>query len=135
MKKYIVDTNITLRYLVQEGTEQNEKARALFARVDAGELILVVPEIVVAEVIWVLKSYYQQERTTIATYLEKFLKSDNLECSDAMIEAVRLYGLHNLDIVDLYLYATSLTTKLPVITWDNKLRGLNFENYPPEDLL
>lgn len=74
-----LDTNVLLRYLVQDDPKQSPKATEIIERRltidDPGFVSLVC----VLEIVWVLGSLYQRSRAQIAGHLEMILAADTLE--------------------------------------------------------
>ena len=74
-----LDTNILLRYLVQDDPLQSRRATQIIERhlteLDPGFVSLVT----VLEVVWVLKSLYKRSRQEIANHIEMILAADTLE--------------------------------------------------------
>lgn len=101
-KPVFVDTNVFLRFFVKDDPGMFEKSRALFARTESGEISLVTGEIILAEVVWVLESYYGFTRQEILTVLEAILGTRHLRVINrAMIqEATRLFREGRMDFVD-----------------------------------
>jgi predicted nucleic-acid-binding protein len=79
-----------------------EKAEQLFAAVDRGDIKLFVAEVVVAEVVWVLKSFYGFSPVEISTLLHDFLSHDGLQCEDkpGLLRALSIYQEKNIDFID-----------------------------------
>jgi predicted nucleic-acid-binding protein len=79
-----------------------EKALALFREVDRGDLVLVIAEIVIAETVWVLQSFYGFSRGEIARPLQALLSHDGLEAPDKgiLFMALNLYAERNVDFAD-----------------------------------
>lgn len=99
-----VDTNVFLRFFVKDTAPLYEKARALFERAEEGKIKLETSELVIAEIVWVLESFYGFTRKEITEVLTTLLASRNLKIgSHARIsEAVRLYASGNMDFIDAY---------------------------------
>jgi len=99
-----VDTNVFLRFFVRDVEAQYERARALFEKADAGTIKLETSELVIAEIVWVLESFYGFTRTEITEVLTTLLASRNLKiASHAKIShAVGLYASGNMDFIDAY---------------------------------
>lgn len=99
-----VDTNIFLRFLVNDDPEKADACEALFKKAIAGEQDLVTSEMVIAEIIWVLESYYELKRTHIRESVEKIINTRNLTCphSEIIISALSLYVNKNIDYIDAY---------------------------------
>lgn len=53
-KNWVIDANIVLRNLLQNLPEHSSKVEALLERAEAGEVILLLPEPVISDVIYVL---------------------------------------------------------------------------------
>lgn len=60
-----VDTNVFLRFLTNDVPEQAAAVEGLFRRAAAGEVRLVTNTMVVAEIVWVLESYYHLSRADV----------------------------------------------------------------------
>lgn len=65
------------------------KARALFDAVERGEATLVVDEIAVAEVVWVLQSFYGHPPSEIARVIQELLSHEGLQARD---KSASVYG-------------------------------------------
>lgn len=102
MKTAFVDAKVVIRLLTNAPPEMAEKVQRLFARVDAGEIRLFLPEIVVAEVVWVLQSYYHYPPTVISSLLQEFLSHEGLACEDKsrLLIALSLFADKNIDLID-----------------------------------
>jgi len=74
-----LDTNVLLRYLVEDDPMQSPKATDFIERrlteQDPGFVSLVC----ILEVVWVLGSLYQRSRGEIANHIEMILAADTLE--------------------------------------------------------
>ena len=99
-----VDTNIFLRFLVNDDPEKADACEALFRKAISGEQDLVTSEMVIAEIVWVLESYYELEKSAIRDHVEKILNTRNLTCpnSGVIISALAFYAEKNIDYIDAY---------------------------------
>jgi predicted nucleic-acid-binding protein len=99
-----VDTNVFLRFFVKDVASHYEKARALFEKAENGKLKLETSELVIAEIVWVLESFYGFTRKEITDVLTTLLASRNLKiASHAKItHAAGLYSTGNMDFIDAY---------------------------------
>ena len=97
-----VDTNIFLRFLVNDIPEKADACEALFRRAVCGKEELFTTGLVIAEIVWVLESYYERDRKEIREKVEKILNTPNLFCSekDLIIQALALYEDRNIDYID-----------------------------------
>ena len=75
-----------------------------FERRFPGRQDLVTSEMVIAEIIWVLESYYELEKSAIRERVEKILNTKNLTCPNAgiIISALAFYVEKNIDYIDAY---------------------------------
>ena len=99
-----VDTNIFLRFLVNDEPDQADACEALFRKAIEGEESLFTSEMVIAEIVWVLESYYHLEKSTIQASVEKILNTNNLHCPnrEIIIHALSIYVEKNIDYIDAY---------------------------------
>ena len=73
-----VDTNVLLRFLVQDGSEQSRQATQFLSSQET----FFITTIVLAEIVWALKRCYQWERREIFILLETLLEATNLVFED-----------------------------------------------------
>ncbi len=99
-----VDTNVFLRFLVKDAAALYEKARALFEKAEEGKIKLETSELVIAEIVWVLESFYGFTRKEVTEVLTTLLASRNLKIAGhaRISEAVQLYASGNMDFIDAY---------------------------------
>ena len=73
-----IDTNILMRFLVQDDPVQSPRATKIItelSEVEPGFVSLVT----ILEVFWVLKSVFKRSRQDLASDIEKVLSADTLE--------------------------------------------------------
>jgi uncharacterized protein len=114
MKSALLDANVILRYLTKE---MAEAAFRLFRKASQGELVLMIPLIVVAEVVWVLESFYNFEKIKISETLGDFLICDGLSVDplDLILEALKIYQKKNLDFADALIATAALRQGPPSV--------------------
>jgi len=102
-----VDTNIFLRFLLDDHPRKTEAIDGLFARAEAGEFTLVTTELALAEIVWVLETSYEQGREAIAAMIEALLAQPGIEVLGGELAAAALetYRTTRLDFVDAWLLA------------------------------
>ncbi len=117
MKRAFIDPNVVLRYLTKDPPEMAEAALKTFRDAKNGKVFLLVTNLTVAEVVWVLESFYSYSKNQIAETLTEFLLCDGLEVEslDFLIEALVLYQEKNLDFADAFLAVTALQKGTPTI--------------------
>jgi uncharacterized protein len=99
-----VDTNVFLRFLTNDVPEQATAVEKLLRRAAAGDISLVTNSMVIAELVWVLESYYGLPRTSIQESAMAVAHMDGLTLPeiDLVTEALIAYGDANIDYIDAY---------------------------------
>ena len=120
MKRLWVDANVLVRFLTGEPKDMYERSLALMTRVERGEVTLVVSQLVVAEVIWVLKSFYEHSMEQISKVVIGLLSAPGVEAEDreTMIRAVDLAREKNVDFIDAHLALRAAAQDEEVCTFD-----------------
>jgi predicted nucleic acid-binding protein len=108
-----LDTNILVRHLTGDPPAQARRATAYLQ--DADELLL--PDLILAEVAYVLESYYEVARPQVAEALRAVLAFRAIRVlDDALLRrSVELYETHSLDFADAYLVASAERTGVGVV--------------------
>ncbi len=136
MRRAFLDANIVLRYLTDEPWEMARAAAALFAAAERGEVQLLLDELTVAEVVWVLASFYRLHRDAIADGLISFLANEGIvmDDKDGVLLALTLYAQQNVDFVDALLSVHMQRAGVPdLISYDRHFDRLpGVRRWPPE---
>src|SRR5881397_3441831 len=93
-----IDANIVLRFIVGEPPDQAVRVNRLFARAESQHIPLLVEDMVLAEVVWTLRSFYHVTRNQIADCLLELFANDwimNPDKESAQL-ALALFGQHNI---------------------------------------
>jgi predicted nucleic acid-binding protein len=108
-----VDTNILVRHLSGDPPAQARRATRYLETAD--ELLL--PDLIAAEVAYVLESYYEVPRAQVADTLRAILAFPAIRVVDADLlrRAIEVYEVHRLDFADAYLVASAERTGVGVI--------------------
>jgi predicted nucleic acid-binding protein len=123
-KRKLVDTNLIVRYLVQDHEKHAKAAGKLFDACDRGEVVIVVLPTVLAECVFVLESFYEHPRGHIVAALGRLIASPGVEISGVEIhlDALHRYRKTKVHFVDCLIAATSTAEKIPVATFDEDFR-------------
>src|SRR5262249_47430287 len=97
-----LDTNILVRYLVQDDRKQAERASAYIRKTTADGESCFINLVVLCELVWVLESAYEYTKNEIADVLEKILitKQFEIEAKDLVRQAVQDYRQGRGDLAD-----------------------------------
>jgi predicted nucleic-acid-binding protein len=123
-KRTLVDTNLIVRYLVQDHEKHAKAAGRLFDACDRGDVVIMVLPAVLAECVFVLESFYKQPRGDIASALGRLISSPGVEISGAAIQldALDRYQKTKVHFVDCMIAATSAAVNVPVASFDQDFR-------------
>jgi uncharacterized protein len=102
-----VDTNVFIRYLTNDDPALADRVELLLDNAAGGAVKLITTELVMAETIWVLESYYKLTNVQIAPLIRGILATPGMEVinGDLVGKALILYELQNIDFVDAYIAA------------------------------
>lgn len=116
----IADTNVWIRHLTGDPPEQAELATEFLATARRVDL----PDVVVAECVYVLESVYGVERWRVAEMMRSALGLTWSYGDMAVIRALELYETTGLDFVDAYLLGFAEYGNYgPVATFDRELKA------------
>jgi predicted nucleic acid-binding protein len=103
-----IDTNILVRHLTGDPPDMAERATAFLAQAD--ELLLT--DLVAAETVYVLESFYEAPRPQVAEALRSLLAFESIVCVDPalLLRAVEVYETDRIDFAEAYLVACAETT-------------------------
>jgi len=123
-KRRLVDTNLIVRYLVQDHEKHAKAAGRLFDACDRGDVVIVVLPGVLAECVFVLESFYEHPRGDIASALGRLISSPCVEIDGAAIhmDALDRYRKTKVHFVDCLIAATAATENMPVASFDQDFR-------------
>lgn len=111
-KPNLIDANILLRFLLDDQPEQATRCTELLKRAEAGTERVLLPDLVLADVVWTLEKFYRQPKSTIREWVLSILALRGVRFSNKAIarEALRLYAEKNLDWTDAFVAAHMLVT-------------------------
>jgi predicted nucleic acid-binding protein len=100
-----VDTNVLVRHFTGDPPDLAEAATRFLAEADE----LLVPDLIVAEVVYVLESFYEVERTRVAELARAIVAFPAVTVIDdnLLLRAIEVYEVHRLDFAEAYLVASA----------------------------
>ena len=123
MRSYFIDTNIFIRYLTNDDPVKADRVEKLLSEAAASKIRLVTAEMVLAEVVWVLESFYGLKNVEVGSMVKAILATPGLEVlNSALVEkALEYYLAHNIDFVDGYIAAVMDKHKISdIYSYDKK---------------
>jgi predicted nucleic-acid-binding protein len=123
-KRRLVDTNLIVRYLVQDHEKHAKAAEKLFDACDRGDVVVVALPAVLAECVFVLESFYEHARADIASALGRLISSPGVEIDHSAIhlDALDRYRKTKVHFVDCLIAATAASENMPVASFDHDFR-------------
>lgn len=103
-----VDTNVLVRHLIGDPPKMAARATAYLQR----ESELLVADLMVAETIYVLESFYEVARPEISEAMRALIVMESVSVVDAplLLRAVEIYEDDRLDFAEAYLIASGEST-------------------------
>lgn len=100
-----VGTNVLVRHLTGDPPAQARRATAFLEEAD--ELLL--PDLIMAEVVYVLESFYEVERIRVAELMRAIIGFPAVVVVDArlLFRALEVYEVNRLDFAEAYLVASA----------------------------
>lgn len=116
----VVDANIIIRYLVGDSPSQVEKIKKLLT---SSKEKLILTDVTLAEIVWVLGSYYEQSREEIADKILSLLDIPLFVSDKSLINrAIYYFREYNFDYIDAYLIAYSQENKASgILSFDRSI--------------
>jgi predicted nucleic acid-binding protein len=115
-----LDTNVLIRHIT--GDPPEAAARATAALASGARLLLT--DIVLAECVYVLESFYEVKRPSVAELLRPAIALPNVETLDpaTLLRALEAYELDRLDFAEAYLVAQAEATGVrEVLSFDRSI--------------
>lgn len=112
----MLDTNMILRYLLNDNEEMASQAEKYIKQEDVWVTIEII-----AEVVYVLKGVYSIEREEVKQSLLVFLGEVNTIEPEVIQLGMETYAKYNLDFPDCILYAYNRMKGYEIKTFDKKL--------------
>lgn len=111
----LIDTNIILRYLLEDNEQQAEKAvtEIMNGAVTTAEVI--------AEVVYVLSRVYKIPRDEVSWMIHRLLMDVKVENLRSLRYALGLFNQTSLDFVDCLLVAYHKVLGVDILSFDKKL--------------
>lgn len=116
----VLDTNILIRHLTGEPPDQARRAGRLLA----SGLQLALTDVVLAEVVFVLRSVYRLPRSSVAQAARAIVGFESIVCAEPHVamRAIELYGETRLAFADAHVVAVAEATGADVASFD---RGID----------
>jgi len=126
MKKYFIDTNILLRFLLKDNKLLFAQAEKYLKDAERGEIQLILLPTVLFEIDYVLRGVYLLKRKESAELISTLAKTTyfQMDHREIFIRSVEKYKQLNIDLFDIYLYFKARAENAEVLSFDKDFRKL-----------
>ncbi len=122
MSKNLIDTNLIIRFLVNDDPAKVLKVEQLLKDKNNRNILL---DTIIAEIIWVLTSYYTLDKSDIVEKVRALIHVETIECNAFLISrALSLWEENNISYVDGYLAAVAELGNMDLYSYDQKFRSI-----------
>lgn len=110
----LLDTNILLRYMSQDHPDHSARATAFMESVARGQVLVVIPDTVVFETVFLLEKQYRRTRKWIDEAMGRILalRAARVERGVELAQALQIYTTTNLSFADAFHAAVTLGDNL-----------------------
>lgn len=119
-----VDTNVLVRHLTGDPADQARRATEALASSEQ----LLLADLIVAECVYVLESFYEVERSRIAEMMRAAIALPSMRTIDdaLLLRALEVYETFELDFADAYLVAQAeITGVAEIVSFDKGIDAID----------
>lgn len=124
MKSIVIDTNAFLRLLLNDIPKQADQVKQIILQAKKEQVKIIVAQIVLFEIDFILRKYYNFEKKEIIDKLKSLLSAPYfvIESRDIFQQALILYKEDNVSFVDCFLLSKAEREEAELFTFDQKLK-------------
>ena len=120
--RYLLDTNVIIRFLTQDDPAQLEKAKRLILAAENGQCELLLRPWIVAEAVYVLRDVYGlRDRGQLAGLLRQFAQASGLVTERYVFDALTRYETKPVDFAEALLSAEAAALGVRPASFDRDL--------------
>ncbi|MEI6728350.1 MAG: PIN domain-containing protein [bacterium] len=125
MKSYILDTNVYLSFFTSRDKSQYEIALGYINKLQDQKIKINLPELIIAEIIYILHDHYNFERQKITEALQSLIAEENLIVGkkEVVLSSLDYFESTKLDFADCFILALSEAENCELVSFDKKLRS------------
>ncbi len=123
MSKNLLDTNLIIRFLVNDDSKKVSKVEKLLADKNNTNILL---DTIVAEIIWTLSSYYSLNKSEVIEKIRALIHLDTIDCNAVLLnKALSVWEENNISYIDSYIVAVSKLGNISLFSYDGKLKSIS----------
>lgn len=126
MKQIVLDTNVLLRFLLNDIPHQADEAEKKFKKAKESRSHLVVPQIVIFEIVFSLVNSYGFDKSRVIEVVKRLLGSDYLLIQDkeTFNLAAEIYLKNKVSFADCFVISYAKIMDAEVFSFDKDLNKL-----------
>lgn len=127
MKKILlIDANVIVHHLLGDHPTLSPQAKKLFIQAQLGKSLMYFDEVIIAEVVWVLKSFYKLPKENIVKQLMDIISQPWVinPRKKLIIASLEQFGISNFSYADCWVLAVAKHQKIKLETFDKALQKL-----------
>src|SRR3990172_12961570 len=118
MPKILIDTNLIIRFLVNDDSDKASRVKKVLQEDKNTKILL---DTVVAEIVWVLSSYYEQDKLSIIDKIRALIHVKTISCNKILLDrSLAIWENNNISFIDSYICATAQLKNLKIYSYDFK---------------
>lgn len=122
MVKNLIDTNLIIRFLVNDDPQKVSQVEKLLKDKNNKNILL---DTVVAEIIWVLASYYSLDKKDIIEKMQALIYVDSIECNSLLLsKSLLVWEKNAISYIDAYLAAVAELGGITLYSYDKRLQAI-----------
>lgn len=115
MPRNLIDTNLIIRFLTSDDEYKASSVEKLLK--SGGNNVLL--DVVVAEIVWVLASYYKLDKELIIEKVRGLIHIRSVYCSRKLLsKALLIWEANNISFIDAYIAAKAQINDLVIYSYD-----------------
>lgn len=126
MKVLYLDTNVLLRYLLDDIPDQSQEAKKTLEAIEQGDTTGFISILVVNELIWILENYYELKRNIYIPKLLKLFLIDQIKIIEVkkkvITKILERMQKQKIDFTDLYL--ANIAPYAQIMSFDQDFKKL-----------
>lgn len=125
-KTLLIDANIIVHHLLDDHPTLSPQAKKLFVQAQSGKILMYFDEVIIAEVVWVLKSFYKLSKKDIVKQLLNIISQSWVVNPRKKLVTTSLeqFEITNLSYADCWALTVSKHQGIKLETFDKDLQKL-----------
>lgn len=114
----LIDTNLIIRFLVNDDPQKADRVEKILKDKESKNILL---DTVVAEIIWVLTSYYELDKKTTIEKIEALIHLESIKCNSQLLgKSLTIWRDHPISFIDAYIIAVAEEVGADIYSYDRK---------------